>query len=150
MKGYGHGILDSLGNSDALKGVLGQLEAAVIPAVLGDVLGNAGRVDCRDHRQASAGRPRRPGQILDRQRPEPPITADNCSSAGSDTVRQLAAKFTFRSIQLAKMLAEQLPAPWTTPAPTAGCASARQAGNRTGIAAMRFPGEERKKMPYLT
>jgi uncharacterized protein YidB (DUF937 family) len=34
------GILDSLENSGVLKGVLGQLEAAVIPAVLSEVLGN--------------------------------------------------------------------------------------------------------------
>ena len=34
------GILDSLENSDAFKGVLGQLESAVIPVVLSEVLGN--------------------------------------------------------------------------------------------------------------
>ena len=34
------GILDSLENSPELKGVLGQLGAAVIPVVLGEVMGN--------------------------------------------------------------------------------------------------------------
>jgi len=35
------GILDSLENSPAFKGALGQLEAAVVPVVLREVLGNA-------------------------------------------------------------------------------------------------------------
>jgi uncharacterized protein YidB (DUF937 family) len=34
------GILDSLENSAAFKGALGRLEAAVIPVVLSEVLGN--------------------------------------------------------------------------------------------------------------
>ena len=34
------GILDSLENSPAFKGALGQLEAAVVPVVLSEVLGN--------------------------------------------------------------------------------------------------------------
>jgi uncharacterized protein YidB (DUF937 family) len=37
------GILDSLENSDAFKGMLGQLESAVIPVVLSEVLGNGGQ-----------------------------------------------------------------------------------------------------------
>src|SRR5437879_13523022 len=41
------GILDSLENSlensDAFKGVLGQLEAAVVPVVLSEVLGDGGQ-----------------------------------------------------------------------------------------------------------
>ena len=34
------GILDSLENSPAIKGALGQLESAVLPVVLSEVLGN--------------------------------------------------------------------------------------------------------------
>ena len=37
------GILDSLENSPELKSMLGQLGAAVIPAVLGEVMGNGGQ-----------------------------------------------------------------------------------------------------------
>ena len=39
-KGFAMGILDSLENSPALKGALGQLEAAVLPVVLSEVLGS--------------------------------------------------------------------------------------------------------------
>ena len=60
------GILDSLENSPAFKGALGQLEAAVIPVVLGEVL-------------------------------------------GSDTVKQLAARFNIPVDQLGKVLAQYLP-----------------------------------------
>src|ERR1700738_1972449 len=37
------GILDSLENSPAFKSALGQLEAAVVPVVLSEVLGNGGQ-----------------------------------------------------------------------------------------------------------
>ena len=60
------GILDSLENSGVFKGVLGQLESAVIPVVLSEVL-------------------------------------------GSDTVKQLAARFGIPVDQLAQVLAQQLP-----------------------------------------
>ena len=77
------GILDSLENSPALKGLLGQLEAAVVPVVLSEVLGN--------------------GQNL-------PITAEQLQEVlGSDTVKQLAAKFNIPVDQLSKVLAQQLP-----------------------------------------
>src|ERR1700727_3716008 len=39
-RGSAMGILDSLENSPALKGALGQLESAVLPVVLSQVLGN--------------------------------------------------------------------------------------------------------------
>ena len=60
------GILDSLENSPAFKGALSQLEGAVLPVVLSEVL-------------------------------------------GSDTVKQLAARFNIPVDQLAKVLAQQLP-----------------------------------------
>ena len=40
QKGPAMGILDSLENSPAFKGALGQLEGAVLPIVLSEVLGN--------------------------------------------------------------------------------------------------------------
>jgi uncharacterized protein YidB (DUF937 family) len=105
------GILDSLGNSDALKGVLGQLEAAVIPAVLGEVLGNGGQgglsAIVAKLQQGGLGDLAKSwignGQNL-------PITAEQLQQVlGSDTVRQLAAKFNIPVDQLAKVLAQQLP-----------------------------------------
>ena len=105
------GILDSLENSGALKGVLGQLEAAVLPVVLGEVLGNGGQgglsaivaklqqAGFADQVKSWIGN----GQNL-------PITAEQLQQVlGSDTVRQLAAKFNIPVDQLAKVLAQQLP-----------------------------------------
>ena len=40
QRGLAMGILDSLENSPAFRGALGQLEAAVLPVVLSEVLGN--------------------------------------------------------------------------------------------------------------
>jgi len=37
------GILDSLENSPAFKSALGQMEAAVVPVVLNEVMGNNGQ-----------------------------------------------------------------------------------------------------------
>ena len=109
------GILDSLENSGVLKGVLGQLEAAVIPVVLGEVLGNGGQgggqgglsVIVAKLQQAGLGDQVKSwlgnGQNL-------PITAEQLQQVlGSDTVRQLAAKFNIPVDQLAKLLAQQLP-----------------------------------------
>src|SRR6266702_1552849 len=106
------GILDSLENSGVLKGVLGQLEAAVIPSVLGEVLGNGGQggglsaivaklqqAGFADQVKSWIGN----GQNL-------PITAEQLQQVlGSDTVRQLAAKFNIPVDELAKVLAQQLP-----------------------------------------
>jgi uncharacterized protein YidB (DUF937 family) len=105
------GILDSLQNSGALGGVLGQLEAAVLPAVLGEVLGNSGQGGLSSIvaklQQGGLGDLAKSwigtGQNL-------PITAEQLQQVlGSDTVRQLAAKFNIPVDQLAKVLAEQLP-----------------------------------------
>jgi uncharacterized protein YidB (DUF937 family) len=94
------GILDSLENSDAFKGMLGQLEAAVVPVVLSEVLGNGSQgglsAIVAKLQQAGLGDQVKSwignGQNL-------PITADQLQQVlGSDTVDQLA-----------KVLAQQLP-----------------------------------------
>jgi uncharacterized protein YidB (DUF937 family) len=105
------GILDSLENSPALKGMLGQLEAAVIPVVLSEVLGNGSQgglsaIVARlqqsgfgDQVKSWIGN----GQNL-------PITAEQLQEVlGSDTVRQLAARFNIPVDQLSRVLAQQLP-----------------------------------------
>ena len=105
------GILDSLENSDAFKGMLGQLESAVIPVVLSEVLGNGSggglsaivtklqQAGLGDQVKSWIGN----GQNL-------PITAEQLQQVlGSDTVRQLAARFNIPVDQLAQVLAHQLP-----------------------------------------
>ena len=105
------GILDSLENSPALKGMLGQLEAAVIPVVLGEVLGNGGQGGLSaivaklqqsgfgDQVKSWIGN----GQNL-------PITAEQLQAVlGSDTVKQLAARFNIPVDQLGPVLAHLLP-----------------------------------------
>jgi uncharacterized protein YidB (DUF937 family) len=106
------GILDSLENSPAFKGALGQLEAAVVPVVLSEVLGNGSQgglsAIVAKLQQAGFGDQVRSwignGKNL-------PITADQLQQVlGSDTVKQLAARFNIPVDQLAKILAQQLPA----------------------------------------
>lgn len=105
------GILDSLENSPELRGMLGQLGAAVIPAVLGEVLGNGGQgglsAIVAKLEQAGFGDQVKSwignGQNL-------PITAQQLQEVlGSDTVKQLAARFNIPVDQLSKVLAQQLP-----------------------------------------
>src|SRR4030088_287226 len=106
------GILDSLENSPALKGMLGQLEAAVVPVVLSEVLGNGSEGGLNaivaKLQQAGLGDLVKSwtgnGQNL-------PITAEQLQQVlGSDTVKQLAARFNIPVDQLSKVLAQQLPA----------------------------------------
>jgi uncharacterized protein YidB (DUF937 family) len=106
------GILDSLENSPAFKGALGQLEAAVVPVVLSEVLGNGSQGGLNaivaKLQQAGLGDQVKSwignGQNL-------PITAEQLQQIlGSDTVKQLAARFNIPVDQLAKVLAQQLPA----------------------------------------
>jgi len=105
------GILDSLENSPAFEGALGQLEAAVLPVVLSEVLGNGSegglnaivaklqQAGFRDQVKSWIGS----GQNL-------PITAEQLQQVlGSETVKQLAARFNIPVDQLAKVLAQQLP-----------------------------------------
>ena len=105
------GILDELGNSPALKGMLGQLGSAVIPAVLSEVLGNGsqGGLSAIVARLQQAGFGDQVkswignGQNL-------PITAEQLQQAlGSDTVKQLAARFNIPVDQITQILAQQLP-----------------------------------------
>ncbi|HXL33228.1 MAG TPA: YidB family protein [Bradyrhizobium sp.] len=106
------GILDSLENSPAFKGALGQLEAAVVPVVLSEVLGNGSQgglsAIVAKLQQAGLGDLVKSwtgnGQNL-------PITAEQLQQVlGSDTVKQLAARFNIPVDQLSKVLAQQLPA----------------------------------------
>src|SRR3981189_3025668 len=106
------GILDSLEDSPAFKAALSQL-GTMLPAVLGEVLGNGGQgglsAIVAKLQQAGFGDQVKSwighGQNL-------PITAEQLQQVlGSDTVRQLAAKFNIAIDQLAKVLAQQLPIP---------------------------------------
>jgi uncharacterized protein YidB (DUF937 family) len=110
-KGLAVGILDSLENSPAFKGALGQLGAAVLPVVLSEVMGtgNQGGLNAivAKLQQAGLGDQVKSwignGQNL-------PITADQLRQVlGSDTVKQLAAKYNIPVDQLSEVLAHQLP-----------------------------------------
>ena len=79
------GIFDSLENSPAFKGALGQIESAVLPVVLSEVLGNGSQ-----------------GGLS-------AIVAKLQQVLGSDTVRQLAAKYNIPVDQITQILAQQLP-----------------------------------------
>jgi len=101
------GILDSLEGS----GILGKLGAAVLPAVLSEVMGSGGQGGLNaivaKLEQAGLGAQVKSwignGQNL-------PITADQLRAAlGSDVVKQLAARFNVPIDQLSQVLAEQLP-----------------------------------------
>jgi uncharacterized protein YidB (DUF937 family) len=105
------GILDSLTNSPAFKGALGQLEAAVVPMVLSEVLGDGGQgglsAIVAKLEQAGLGDQVKSwignGQNL-------PITAEQLQQVlGSEKVKELAARFNIPVDELAKVLAQQLP-----------------------------------------
>ena len=105
------GIFDSLENSAAFKGALGQIESAVLPVVLSEVLGNGSQgglsAIVAKLQQGGLGDQVRSwignGQNL-------PITAEQLQQVlGSDIAKQLAAKFNIPLDQLSKVLAEQLP-----------------------------------------
>ena len=105
------GILDSLENSPALKGALGQLGAAVLPVVLSEVLGKGSQgglsAVVAKLQQAGFGDQVKSwignGQNL-------PITAEQLQQVlGSDTVKQLAARFNIPIDQLGPILAQMLP-----------------------------------------
>jgi uncharacterized protein YidB (DUF937 family) len=105
------GILDALENSPALKSAFSQLGAAVLPAVLGEVMGTGSQGGLNaivaKLEQAGFGQQVKSwigtGQNL-------PITADQLRQVlGSDVVRQLAAKYNIPVDQLSEVLAHQLP-----------------------------------------
>ena len=105
------GILDSLENSPAFRGALGQLEAAVLPVVLSEVLGNGSQGGLNavvDKLQQAGFGDQVRSWIGNRQ--HLPITAEQLQQVlGSDTVKQLAARFNIPVDQLAKVLAQQVP-----------------------------------------
>src|SRR5258708_24708158 len=105
------GILDSLENSPAFRGAVGQLEAAVVPVVLSEVFGRDGQgglsAIVAKLEQAGLGDQVKSwignGQNL-------PITAEQLQQVlGSEKVKELAARFSIPIDQLAKILAQQLP-----------------------------------------
>ena len=105
------GILDSLENSPALKSALSQLGAAVLPVVMSEVMGTGSQGGLNaivaKLQQAGFGDQVKSwignGQNL-------PITAEQLQQVlGSDTVRQLAARFNIPVDQLSQILAQQLP-----------------------------------------
>ncbi len=105
------GILDSLEDLPAFKGALSQLEGAILPVVLGEVMGNGGQgglsAIVAKLQQAGFGDQVKSwigtGQNL-------PITAEQLQQVlGSDTVKQLAARFNIPVDQISKVLAQQLP-----------------------------------------
>jgi uncharacterized protein YidB (DUF937 family) len=101
------GILDSLESS----GILGQLGAAVLPAVLGEVLGtgNQGGLNAIVAKLQQAGLGNQVSSWLGNGQ-NLPITADQIKQVlGSDVVRQLAAKYNIPVDQISEVLAHQLP-----------------------------------------
>jgi uncharacterized protein YidB (DUF937 family) len=101
------GILDSLESS----GILGQLGAAVLPAVLGEVLGtgNQGGLNAIVAKLQQAGLGNQVNSWIGNGH-NLPITADQIKQVlGSDVVRQLAAKYNIPVDQISEVLAHQLP-----------------------------------------
>jgi uncharacterized protein YidB (DUF937 family) len=108
------GILDSLSNilsSPEAKNIEGQLESAVVPVVLNQVLGqgNQGGLSAIVAKLQQAGFGDQvkswigSGQNI-------PITAEELQQVlGSEKVRELAARFNIPVDQLSKVLAQQLP-----------------------------------------
>ncbi len=105
------GILDSLENSPAFRAALGQVSAAVVPVVLNEVFGQGGQgglgAIVAKLEQAGLGEQVKSwignGQNL-------PISAEQLQQVlGSDTVKQLAARFNIPVDQLSRVLAQQLP-----------------------------------------
>src|SRR3979409_363739 len=105
------GILDALGNSPVFKGALGQLEAAVLPVVLSEVLGKGSQGGLNaivaKLQQAGFGDQVKSwignGQNL-------PITAEQLQQVlGSDVVKQLAARFNIPVDPTANALRARIP-----------------------------------------
>jgi uncharacterized protein YidB (DUF937 family) len=129
------GIFDSLENSPAFKSALGQLESAVLPVVLSEVLGNGSQgglsAIVAKLQQSGLGDQVKSwignGQNL-------PITAEQLQQAlGSDTVKQLAARFNIPVDQITQILAQQLPK----------AVESRQSGRQAAACRLRPIGLER-------
>ena len=105
------GILDSLENSPAFKSALGQLGAAVLPAVLSQVLGDGkqGGLNAIVAKLQQGGFGEQVKSWLSNGQ-NLPITAEQLQEVlGNDTVRQLAARYNIPVDQLGKILAQELP-----------------------------------------
>lgn len=105
------GFLDSLENSPAFKSALSQLGAAVLPAVLSEVLGDGkqGGLNAIVARLQQGGFGEQVKSWLGNGQ-NLPITADQLRQVlGSDMVRQLAARYNIPVDQLAQVLAQELP-----------------------------------------
>ncbi|MCS3503636.1 uncharacterized protein YidB (DUF937 family) [Bradyrhizobium japonicum] len=105
------GILDSLENNPALRSALGQLGAAVLPAVLNEVLGsnNQGGLSAIVAKLQQSGFGDQVKSWLGNGQ-NLPISADQLRAVlGSDTVRQLAARYNIPVDQLGQILAQELP-----------------------------------------
>jgi uncharacterized protein YidB (DUF937 family) len=107
------GILDSPENSPTFKSALGQLEGAVLPIVLSEVLGSGGAqggLSAIVDKLKQAGLGDQVNSWIGNGH-NIPITAEQLQAVlGSDTVKQLAAWFNIPVDQLSKVLAQQLPA----------------------------------------
>ena len=105
------GILDSLENNPAFRSALSQLGAAVLPAVLSEVLGNnsQGGLSTIVAKLQQAGFSEQVKSWLGNGQ-NLPISADQIRDVlGSDTVRQLAARYNIPVDQLSQILAQELP-----------------------------------------
>ncbi len=105
------GILDSLENNPAFRSALGQLGAAVLPAVLSEVLGsnNQGGLNAIVAKLEQAGFGAQVKSWLGNGQ-NLPITADQLRQVlGNDTVRQLAARYNIPVDRLSQVLAQELP-----------------------------------------
>jgi uncharacterized protein YidB (DUF937 family) len=105
------GILDSLENNPALRSALGQLGAAVLPAVMNEVLGsnNQGGLSAIVAKLQQSGLGDQVKSWLGNGQ-NLPISADQLRTVlGSDTVRQLAARYNIPVDQLGQILAQELP-----------------------------------------
>ncbi len=106
------GIFDELSNSPAIKGALGQLEAAVVPVVLNQVLGSGGQGGLSSivAKLQQSGLGAQVSSWLGNGE-NLPITADQLKQVlSNDQVKQLAAKFGIPVDQVLAALAQQLPA----------------------------------------
>ncbi|MDR3464413.1 MAG: YidB family protein [Xanthobacteraceae bacterium] len=114
------GIFDELSNSPAFKGALGQLEAAVVPVVLSEVLGNGsqGGLSAIVAKLQQSGLGAQVSSWLGNGE-NMPITADQLKQVlSNDQVKQLAAKFGIPVDQVLDVLAKQLPASVDHASPT--------------------------------
>ena len=105
------GILDSLENNPAFRSALSQLGAAVLPAVLGEVLGSNGQggLNAIVAKLEQSGFGPQVKSWLGNGA-NLPITADQLRQVlGNDTVRQLAARYNIPVDQLSQVLAQELP-----------------------------------------